>query len=109
MLSGSAKDPCFQDSEPVKVRSGSPQPSDWLGEGYAVKMDTKAKNTPSADWRLVLRTVTGERHVFFIQNKYKVGVKNLSTTDVQERFLALKAAFIRCGVHANTLLLEELS
>ena len=109
---GNAKDPKFsvpQDSEFLDLKGGEQQPVDWLGEGFAVKMDTKARNTPSADWRFVVSTVAGSRDVFFVQNKYKMGVKNLSAIDVQERFLALQAEFVRYGVHANIPLEKNLS
>jgi hypothetical protein len=50
MFSGAnAKDPriCLpQDSEFPDLIAREQQPIDWLGEGFAVKMDTKASNTP---------------------------------------------------------------
>ncbi len=104
MLSGSAKEPSFnvpQHFDFLALTSWQQQPSDWLGEGFAVKMDTEASDTPSPDWRYVLRTPKGSRDVFFVETTDKLGVKNASSAHVQERFLALQAAFVRYAVHAN--------
>ena len=106
-----AKEPEFnvpEDGEYLVIKDGLRQPADWLGEGFAVKMDTRAKNTPSADWRVVFLSVRGSRDVFFMQIKYQMGVKNLSAKDNKERFLALQAAFVRCALYA-TIPLEERS
>ena len=105
-----AKEPEFnmpEDGDYLDIGDGLRQPADWLGEGFAVRMDTRAKNTPFADWRVVFLSVRGSRDVFFMQIMYKMGVKNLSAKDNKERFLALQAEFVRCALYANIPLEER--
>ena len=46
---------------------------DWLGEGYATRMDTSAGNTTCLDWQLVLKLGSGQLLAFFVQNKFVSG------------------------------------
>ena len=66
---------------------------DWLGEGYATRMDTSTVNTTSVDWRFVLKLSSGHLLAFFVQNNFGNGP--LSTKDVMKRFEALRADFVR--------------
>ena len=98
-MRGSAKEPSItvpQGPRFLHMVNWLQQPSEWLGEGFAVRMDT-----PSADWRFVLKTSRGSRDVCFVRNMYKMGVKGDSAADVQESFLALQAEYYRYGAHAN--------
>lgn len=66
---------------------------DWLGEGYATRMDTSAGNTTSVDWRFVLKLSSGQLLAFFVQNKFVSSA--LPAKDVMRRFEALRADFVR--------------
>jgi hypothetical protein len=66
---------------------------EWLGEGYATRMDTSANNTTSVDWRFVLKLTSGQLLAFFVQNDFVRGP--LSAKDVMRRFEALRADFVR--------------
>ena len=105
MLSGTARNPRFsvpKDSDFLILNGGEQQPEDFLGEGFAVKMGTATNNTPAADWRFMMRSVGGNRDVFFVQNEHQMEATSLDADDVQERYLALQAEFVRYGVHANS-------
>lgn len=68
---------------------GQCQSETWLSEGYHVKMDTDANNTPSADWRLAQLLKAGRKACYFVQNKFKKDA--LGGSEPQDRFKGLKA------------------
>lgn len=43
---------------------------DWLGEGYATRMDTSVGSPASVDWRFVLKLSSGQLLAFFVQKQF---------------------------------------